>query len=128
LELSEGSLNVTGNAIQLEQAFLNIIANARDAVSGMDRRLILITSRMTDAAVEVTIADSGPGIPEGHEQRIFDPFFTTKEVGDGTGLGLSITYGIVKEHGGEISVHDNEGGGACFVLQLPHARAAEVDQ
>jgi signal transduction histidine kinase len=74
--------------------------------------------------VEVTLADSGPGIPPGLERRIFDPFFTTKEVGKGTGLGLSITYGIIKEHGGTISVVSPPGEGATFLISLPRAPAA----
>src|SRR5439155_758851 len=115
---------VVGNPIHLEQVFINLLPNARDAVAGGPRKAIRISGAVGAAAVEVVIADTGPGIPPGLERRIFDPFFTTKEVGQGTGLGLSITYGIVKEHGGTISVVSRPGEGATFLLQLPLAAAA----
>ena len=118
---------VVGNAIQLEQVFLNLLTNARDAVADAPRKAIRISGAVGPAAVEVAVADTGPGIPPGLERRIFDPFFTTKEVGRGTGLGLSITYGIVKEHGGTISVVSRPGEGATFLLQLPLA-AAETNE
>jgi signal transduction histidine kinase len=73
--------------------------------------------------VEVAFTDTGEGILPGVERRIFDPFFTTKEVGKGTGLGLSITYGIIKEHGGTISVVSPPGEGATFLIHLPLASA-----
>ncbi len=110
---------VVGNPIQLEQVFINLLTNARDAVAGSRRKAIRISGSVDAAAVEVAFADTGPGIPPGLERRIFDPFFTTKEVGKGTGLGLSITYGIVKEHGGTISVTSRPGEGATFLLHLP---------
>src|SRR5216117_3851000 len=110
---------VVGNPIQLEQVFLNLLTNARDAVADAPRKAIRISGAVGPAAVEVAVADIGPGIPPGLERRIFDPFFTTKEVGRGTGLGLSITYGIVKEHGGTISVVSRPGEGATFLIQLP---------
>jgi len=118
---------VVGNPIQLEQVFLNLLTNARDAVADAPRKAIRISGAVGPAAVEVAVADTGPGIPPGLERRIFDPFFTTKEVGRGTGLGLSITYGIVKEHGGTISVVSRPGEGATFLLQLPLA-AAETNE
>src|SRR5205823_2749057 len=104
VDLGSEETVVMANPIQLEQVFINLFTNARDAVADSPRKAIRISSSVGPAAVEVAFADSGPGIPPGLEQRIFDPFFTTKEVGKGTGLGLSITYGIVKEHGGMISV------------------------
>jgi len=110
---------VVGNPIQLEQVFINLLTNARDAMADSPRRAIRIAGSVTSAVVEVTFADTGHGIPSGLERRIFDPFFTTKEVGKGTGLGLSITYGIVKEHGGTISVVSRPGEGATFLIQLP---------
>jgi len=110
---------VVGNPIQLEQVFINLLTNARDAVADSPRKAIRISDSVGAEGVEVALTDTGPGIPPGLERRIFDPFFTTKEVGKGTGLGLSITYGIVKEHGGTISVTSRPGEGATFLLQLP---------
>ena len=121
LDLGPEEPVVVGNPIQLEQVFINLLTNARDAVADSPRKAIRISSSVGPAAVEVAFADSGPGIPPGLEQRIFDPFFTTKEVGKGTGLGLSITYGIVKEHGGTISVVSRPGEGATFLIHLPLA-------
>jgi C4-dicarboxylate-specific signal transduction histidine kinase len=110
---------VSGNSIQLEQVFINLLTNARDAMADSARKAIRISGSVDPAAVELAFADTGHGIPPGLERRIFDPFFTTKEVGKGTGLGLSITYGIIKEHGGMISVASAPGEGATFVIQLP---------
>ena len=110
---------VVGNAIQLEQVFINLLTNARDALADAPRKLIHIESAISEGVVDLLVRDTGPGIPEGLQQRIFDPFFTTKEVGAGTGLGLSISYGIVKEHGGSISVVNGAGDGATFLVQLP---------
>jgi C4-dicarboxylate-specific signal transduction histidine kinase len=121
LHLSEREPVVLGNSIQLEQVFINLLTNARDAVANSPRKAISITSVVGPVDVELTFRDSGPGIPIGLERRIFDPFFTTKDVGTGTGLGLSITYGIIKEHEGTISVANRPGEGATFVIQLPLA-------
>lgn len=110
---------VIGNAIQLEQIFINLLTNARDAMVNVTDKIITITCRIKARMVDIVVNDTGPGIPEGLEQRIFDPFFTTKEVGAGTGLGLSITYGIIKEHEGTISVEKQAGRGAVFLIQLP---------
>ncbi len=114
---------VVGNPIQLEQVFINLLTNARDAVANSPRKAIRISGSVGSATVEVAFTDTGAGIPPGLERRIFDPFFTTKEVGKGTGLGLSITYGIIKEHGGAISVVSPPGEGATFLIQLPFAPA-----
>jgi len=123
VELGPKDQVVVGNAIQLEQVFINLLTNARDAVAESPRKQVRIAAATGDGAVEVTLADSGHGIPPGLERRIFDPFFTTKQVGKGTGLGLSITYGIINEHGGTISVVSPPGEGATFVIQLPLAPA-----
>src|SRR5438105_3927115 len=114
---------VLGNPIQLEQVFINLLTNARDAMVNSPRKAIHILASVDCKTVELAFTDSGHGIPAGLERRIFDPFFTTKEVGKGTGLGLSITYGIIKDHGGMISVVNPPGAGATFVIQLPLASA-----
>ena len=110
---------VMGNAIQLEQVFVNLLTNARDALVNAPRKNIIITCITKGQMVDISVGDTGPGIPAGLEQRIFDPFFTTKEVGVGTGLGLSIIYGIIKEHQGSIVVEGHPGEGAIFRVQLP---------
>jgi C4-dicarboxylate-specific signal transduction histidine kinase len=119
LDLCSDELLVLGNAIQLEQVFINLLTNARDALSQSRGKTIRIgTSRESDW-IKIRFADTGPGIPRELEKRVFDPFFTTKEVGTGTGLGLSITYSILKEHGGRISVEPGHRRGASFLVELP---------
>jgi len=122
LDLSTTNPVVTGSPIQLEQVFMNVFANARDALASAPVKVLRIRSAVHQDRVELTFADTGPGIPKGLEQRIFDPFFTTKEVGHGTGLGLSIAYGIIKDHQGTIEASSPPGEGATFVIQLPLAR------
>lgn len=119
LHFPEDGIVVIGNAIQLEQVFINLLTNARDAMADVPRKAITITCTAQADSVDIRFRDTGPGIQAGLEQRIFDPFFTTKEVGTGTGLGLSITYGIIKEHQGTIMVQNHEEGGALFLIQLP---------
>jgi signal transduction histidine kinase len=108
---------------QIDQVFLNVLANAAQAIPGPGT-ITIETSRVGPMAV-TTIADTGPGIPPDVLRRIFDPFFTTKPVGEGTGLGLSISYEIVTKHGGEIRAESAPGGGAVFTLRLPVARAGK---
>src|SRR5213078_5358710 len=119
LELCPDELLVLANAIQLEQIFINLLTNARDALADSKRKTIRIVSSRSDERIMIAFSDTGPGIPRELQQRIFDPFFTTKEVGTGTGLGLSITYSILKEYGGEISVDSRPGKGATFLVDLP---------
>jgi signal transduction histidine kinase len=106
---------------QIDQVFLNLLANAAQAIKGEGE--ITIETRQDGAAAVVTIADSGPGIPADLAGRIFDPFFTTKPVGEGTGLGLPISYEIVKRHGGEITAASPVGSGAVFTVRLPLTRS-----
>jgi signal transduction histidine kinase len=107
---------------QVQQVFLNIINNARQAIeSHQPKGTIRITTETCGQIVRVVLRDSGPGISEANLSKVFDPFFTTKEVGKGTGLGLSLCYGIIKEHGGSITVRSKPGEGAAFVIELPLA-------
>jgi C4-dicarboxylate-specific signal transduction histidine kinase len=121
LDLCSDELVVNGNPIQLEQVFINLLTNARDALeeAPQGQRRVGIVSSLEADRIRIVFADNGPGISAAIAQRVFDPFFTTKEVGTGTGLGLSITYSIVKEHGGDISLERTPGGGATFTLELP---------
>jgi len=121
LQLDASEPLVMGNAIQLEQVFLNLLTNARDALADSDQKVIRIRSCVAAQTVRIVFEDSGSGIPPDLQHRIFDPFFTTKEVGEGTGLGLSITYGIVRDHGGTIQVDSSTEQGTAFVLELPIA-------
>ncbi len=108
---------IRGNAGKLQQVFLNLLLNARDAmVSGGDLK---IETSADQASVHVRISDTGHGIPLEKISKIFDPFYTTKVAGKGTGLGLSISYGIVREHGGIIEVSSRVGEGTTFLLEFP---------
>jgi PAS domain S-box-containing protein len=112
-------LPLTGaDAHQLQQVFLNILNNAVDAIlERSDRGDIWVRTGNDQGRIVAEFVDSGPGIQDTH--RVFDPFYTTKAVGKGTGLGLSICYGIVTEHGGEISVQNIPGRGAAVTVSLP---------
>jgi len=119
---------VLGDGGQLQQALLNLLLNAEQAMRARTvRRIRVGARRVPDAgAVELFIADTGHGIQEENLRRIFDPFFTTREVGEGTGLGLSICYGIVRDHGGQISVESRVGQGTTFKVVLPARGEDEV--
>jgi signal transduction histidine kinase len=106
---------------ELNQALMNLLANAAGALEGRADGWIAVRTRDEGDWVVIEVADSGPGIPDAILPRIWDPFFTTREVGKGTGLGLSITHGIVEHHGGRIGVRTNEAGagGTTFRLELP---------
>ncbi len=101
----------------LNQAFLNLLLNAADAVG--DQGTIRIRTGRDDKSYWVAIADSGSGVPDAIRERIFEPFFTTKEVGKGTGLGLPISYRIVERHNGTIDLFKGDLGGAEFIIRLP---------
>ncbi len=112
-----------GHIVQL---LLNLCANARQAVEGVDQASIEIETCATETEVSIRIRDNGPGIPTRIRGRIFDPFFTTKSPGMGTGLGLPIAYGIAREHGGSLDFEESPSGGAEFTLRLPIDGRPEV--
>ena len=113
---------VLGSTNKLQQVFLNLFLNARDAMPSGG--VVEIRTAAHNGSVEVEIIDNGGGIPRENLNRIFDPFFTTKSSGRGTGLGLSVSYGIVKEHAGKVDVRSTPGKGTSFRLEFPVARKA----
>ena len=134
---------VLGNAAQLEQVILNLGTNAMQAMQeGVGSMVVSLDTVLLDAAlaeaqpplralypqhpgltVRLSVADTGPGMDALTRERIFDPFFTTKPVGQGTGLGLSVVHGIVRGHGGVITVQSQPGRGTTFTVYLPVADA-----
>ncbi len=110
---------LTGSAQRLRQAFLNIIENAHEAMVAQrgGGTIVVRTHAIAGDQIEIEFLDDGPGLAEPH--RVFDPFYTTKGVGKGTGLGLSVSYGIVRDHGGEIVAENRPGGGARVAVRLP---------
>ena len=125
-ELTPGISAIQGNPGRLQQVFLNLFLNAKDAMPG-GGQLHVATSN--GEVVSVRVSDTGSGIAPEHIQRIYDPFFTTKTVpkegqNRGTGLGLSVTYGIIQEHAGKIRVESNPASGTTFALDFPLSRKA----
>jgi PAS domain S-box-containing protein len=130
VEGASGPLPIRGSAGKLQQVFLNLFLNARDAMesnNGHPRALrvsFAVAGGATVARVEVQ--DSGKGMDATTLPRVFDPFFTTKAAKKGTGLGLAVSYGIVREHGGTIEVSSRPGQGACFTLDFPLIRQSKL--
>jgi len=119
---------IIGDSHQLQQVFVNIVNNARQAIeSYRSSGMVRIATAVRDGRVRVSFKDNGPGVSGEHLKKMFTPFFTTKEVGKGTGLGLSLCYGIVNEHGGTITVSSTFGEGATFVVEMPVAEANAED-
>jgi len=116
---------IWGNANQIQQVFLNLMINAQQAMESNPGEVTLTTASMDSGNVQIQIIDTGPGISEEYQARIFEPFFTTKTSDKGTGLGLSVSYGIVKEHKGEILVKSKRGEGTTFSIILPVADPAD---
>ena len=121
-DVSENLPQINADTARMQQVFLNLIVNARDALSELPAgtaRQIRVAIRAEDDHVLYEIEDNGPGISPALEQRIFEPFFTSKPPGEGTGLGLSIAYGIIQDHGGDIRLERPQTTGARFVVSLP---------
>jgi len=112
---------VLGDAGQLQQVLMNLMGNARQAITGQGKpgTIRLRTARIGTHRVQLQVIDDGPGIPEALLPRIFDPFFTTKPAGVGTGLGLSIVLSVTREHGGQVHASNPPAGGATFTVELP---------
>ena len=108
-----------GNGNQVQQVLMNLMINAQQAMDGKDGSVTLSTRLLENNTLEVRVSDTGPGIPKEIQAKIFEPFFTTKPVGKGTGLGLSVSYGIIRDHQGEIRIESEPGQGASFVITLP---------
>ncbi|MBF0528269.1 MAG: PAS domain S-box protein [Deltaproteobacteria bacterium] len=126
-QLEENLPPILADQLRLEQVFINLLINARDAIEerwskgeGQGQKKIVLSTRSVDKKIIVEVSDNGVGIPPALQNKIFEPFFTTKEVGKGTGLGLSISYGFIKECGGNIRMESNAEGGATFVIEFPH--------
>ena len=118
-DLSPTPALVYGVEHKLQQVFLNLFLNAKDAMR--KGGWLSVTTRVDPRGVQAVVGDTGSGIPSEYLTRIYDPFFTTKVIGEGTGLGLSITYGIVREHEGSIECDSTLGHGTRFTLSLPPA-------
>jgi PAS domain S-box-containing protein len=116
-DLPPGLPAVLGSANHLEQVLLNLVTNAREAMPEGGR--LRVATRRNGGSIEVEVTDTGKGIPAEHLSKVFDPFFTTKE--KGTGLGLAISYGIVRDHGGTLTVRSREGAGTTFLVTVPVA-------
>lgn len=124
VSIEAGLPRISGNVNQLFQSFIEIIDNAVDALVEAGGGFLKITADRQESEVVVQFSDSGPGIRE--PQRVFDPFYTTKPVGKGTGLGLSAVYGVVQDHGGQITCQNKPDGGALFVIKFPAAAETAV--
>jgi two-component system, NtrC family, sensor kinase len=111
---------VFGNQGKLQQVFMNLILNARDAMPRGGE--LTLATECENSSVHVEVSDNGAGIPADHLSKIFDPFFTTKSTSRGTGLGLAVSYGIIREHAGKIHVQSTVGKGTSFRLEFPAAR------
>jgi len=109
---------------QVERVFLNLIINAAEAMEGSGQLTLSTQYKRAGDSVEIMIQDTGPGINEENMEKIFEPFFTTKETGHGVGLGLAISYGIVKEHNGNIAVESVLGKGTSFTISFPLVQGA----
>ena len=129
LKLDESITLIKGSPGKLQQVFLNLFLNARDAIEsggssgGASGGSLTVETDRWNGAVRVKVSDTGAGIAPENLARIFDPFFTTKGALKGTGLGLSVSYGIVREHGGDIEVQSQPGKGTQFLLTFPVSSA-----
>ncbi len=127
VDLDERLPSTMADAVQIQQALLNLIINAEQAIQQFrgSGHIWIQTRQVSADRVALEVADDGPGVPPEVVLHIFDPFFTTKPAGVGTGLGLSILYGIVHQHGGEVTVENRPAGGAVFRIEFPSTTRIE---
>ncbi len=125
-KLEDNIPNIYGNGNQIQQVLINLMINAQQAMNGNPGNISLETALVDADKIEICIRDDGPGIPEEVQSKIFEPFFTTKAAGEGTGLGLSVSYGIIKDHGGEIEIDSETGKGTSFIITLPVKSSEEA--
>lgn len=124
-EFDPGLPKIHADGEKLKQVLVNLLVNARQAISGNGRITVKAWFNPVDREIKISVTDTGCGIPSRVIDRIFDPFFTTKPVGEGTGLGLSVSYGIIQDHGGRIEVRSEEGLGSTFTVILPFTEAVD---
>jgi histidine kinase len=126
--LDEALPDIQAEPGRLEQVFINLLLNARDAIEEKWRstggdlqelKKITIKTYLRRNHVMTEVSDTGIGIPSNIRSKVFEPFYTTKKVGEGTGIGLSISYGIIKDFGGNIRIRSVPGHGACFIIRFP---------
>ncbi len=131
LELAEGLPQVLGDRTRLEQVFLNLLTNARQAMEEAATRLLTVRTSLADGStrpVVIEVIDTGKGFSDEEAAKLFTPFYSTKKHGHGTGLGLTISQRIVKDHGGLIAADGAPGKGACFTIRLPLPEAEEIHE
>jgi PAS domain S-box-containing protein len=117
-QLSQSNIGINGSRGKLQQIFMNLLSNAKDALKSSDEKIITIDTRLADNQLKIMVTDTGCGIPSSIIDLIFDPFFTTKDVNEGTGIGLSLVYNFVEELGGTITVESDKDKGSRFILEL----------
>lgn len=117
VNLAEDLPDINADPVRIGQVIMNILLNAAHAITPPGK--ITVQTRLAGGSVEVAVSDSGGGIEKAHLRRIFDPFFTTKPQDQGTGLGLAVSYGIMKKHGGDITVRSEPGKGSLFIIRVP---------
>jgi len=127
MKLSPNAESAFFDRVQIEQVAFNLIRNAIEAMADRERFALSISTNLTsDGMIEVSISDTGPGLPQEIREKLFEPFVTTKA--SGLGVGLSNCRVIVEGHGGELQARDNPGGGTIFTFTLPRAPTHAVQE